>query len=673
MKTSHSLTITPGSPTLFGATPTATGINFAVAAKDAQHLSLCLFEEQHPPSLMCELPLDPILHRTGHIWHIHVAGLPSHFLYGYRASSFADEHPKLLLDPYAKLLFSHSRWGESGQPNYCPLGKVAPPPPFDWQGDRPLERPMKELIIYEMHIRGFTQHPSSQTESAGTFLGVIEKIPHLLALGVNAVEILPVHEFNEEEVRRFQLDTDENLTNYFGYSTVSFFSLMNRYAGDSHPVYAFKTMVRELHKAGIEVLLDVVYNHTCEGNASGPTLSFRGLDKHAYYLLDEKGGDLNYSGCGNTLNANHPLTRKLIFDSLHYFVTEMHVDGFRFDLASIFSRGQTGAVLAAASLVEALAQDSLLAHTKLIAEAWDAAGLYQVGHFYPGKRWSEWNGHFRDIVRRFINGTPHLKGRFATALCGSQDLYGWGGRSPTCSINFVTAHDGFSLRDLVSYNAKHNLSNGENNRDGSDQNDSWNCGEEGETDNKKILALRNRQMRNFITALMVSQGVPMVVMGDEYGHTRLGNNNPWCQDNILNWFLWDELEAQEGFFRFFRSMIHFRKRHSFLSRDRFLESADIAWHGLNPLKPEWDVDNHFVAFTLNDKGSPLLYIAFNAASVGQTVHIPPPAPHRHWEWVVNTFNPSPEDFYDEGSRPLVTSLTYHMPSYSAIILKTSSS
>ncbi len=504
-----------------------------------------------------------------------------------------------------------------------------------------------------MHVRGFTRDDSSKVQHPGTYLGLIEKIPYLKELGVNAVELLPIHEFNEKEAVQINPLTKQKLCNYFGYSTVNFFSPMNRYASQSNQDKAlieFKTMVRELHKNGIEVILDVVYNHTFEGNHQGPVLSFRGFDAPAYYMIDAQGNYLNFSGVGNTVNCNHPVSWELILQSLRYWVTEMHVDGFRFDLASILTRGENGAPLAYPPMVEAISRDPILSHTKLIAEAWDAGGLYQVGGFYHGTRWSEWNGKYRDVVRRFIKGTPGHKMAFATALCGSQDLYGWG-RAPICSVNFITAHDGFSLADLVTYNEKHNESNGEENRDGFDHNDSWNCGIEGHSLNKKIVNLRERQIRNFHFALMISQGIPMVLMGDEYAHTRHGNNNTWCQDNELNWFLWNRLDIRPGFNRFFRSLIQFRKDHPLLKRETFLEDKDITWHGITPDKPEWGNENHLVAFTLNSDQGPDIYIAFNAGHILQTLTIPPAGTGKNWFWVVNTYNTSPEDFFDEGHRP----------------------
>lgn len=673
-QTSNDLQISKGMPYPFGTTALQEGINFAIYVKDAQKVSLCLFDENNPTTPVKEIELDPREHKTGDVWHIHLKGLAPFMVYNYRVTPTQPENTSyLLLDPYAKAVASDPIWNSRPTEPYRPLGKVIEGSTFDWQGDKLPQIPVQDLILYEMHVRGFTQDPSSEVAHPGTYLGIVEKIPYLKELGINALEVLPIHEFNEKEAMQVHPKTKQKMVNYFGYSTVNFFAPMNRYASQSiqdQAVIEFKTMVRELHKAGIEVILDVVYNHTFEGNHEGPVSSFRGLDKHAYYMIDAQGNYLNFSGCGNTFNANHPVTRELILNSLRYWVTEMHVDGFRFDLASILTRAENGAPLGNPPLVEAISLDPILSQTKLIAEAWDAGGLYQVGGFYPGNRWSEWNGRYRDVVRRFIKGTADHKTAFATALCGSQDLYGWG-REPTCSVNFVTAHDGFSLADLVTYNDKHNMENGENNRDGFDHNDSWNCGIEGHSSNKKIVYLRERQIRNFHLALMISQGIPMILMGDEYAHTRHGNNNTWCQDNELNWFLWNHLETRPGFYRFFRALINFRKNHPLLGRTSFLDDQDITWHGLAPSNPDWGNDNRFVAFTLNypaDQG-PALYIAFNAAHQSQTADIPPAGHGKNWRWVVNTHNPSPDDFFDEDQRKPLIAYHHRIPAYTAILLE----
>ncbi len=657
----------------FGTHHVENGVNFAIYIKDAEKVSLCLFDERNREQILFEKELEGE-NRTGYVWHAFITDLPKVFAYGYRVKLKDQEETHLLLDPYARNLTSDEKWHDepAEHPDYHPLGKVAKDH-FDWEGDKHLNLPMHELVIYEMHVRGFTRDPSSRVQHPGTYKGVIEKIPYLIDLGINVVELMPVFEFNEQEALHKNPETHKKLHNYFGYSTVSFFAPMNRYASEvsgNAAVNEFKEMVKALHKNGIEVILDVVFNHTAEGNGQGPVLSFKGLDKKAYYMINGDGNYLNFSGCGNTFNCNHPVTREFIIAALRYWATEMHVDGFRFDLASIFNRAEDGTPLDNAPLVEAISRDPVLSTRKLIAEAWDAGGLYQVGHFYPRiPVWSEWNGKYRDTVRSFIKGISGQKNAFAGVLSASHDLYG-NGRSPASSINFITAHDGFSLADLVSYNEKHNLENGEENRDGMDQNDSWNCGAEGITTNRKVIHLRKKQIRNYHFALMISQGVPMLLMGDEYAHSRNGNNNTWCQDNELNWFLWGDLQERQGFFRFYKSLIHFRKSQPLLQRATFFGENDVVWHGITPDNPEWDQDNHFVAFTLNHPdGQPGLYIAFNASHVYHNVTIPSLAEGKFWRWVVNTNNPSPEDFYDEEQVKELEGQQYRMPPYSSIMLQ----
>ena len=500
----------------FGATAQGEGVNFAIYVNGADKVSLCFFEENKLDQPFHEIELK---HKTGDVWHAFIKGLPPVFAYAYRVVlSSQKEVSHLLLDPYAKCIASEPKWHDqtNHEAVYRPLGKVTQNSTFDWGDDTPLHIPMKDLIIYEMHVRGFTRDPSSKIQHPGTYKGIIEKIPYLKDLGVNALELLPLHEFNEQEVLHVNPETKQKLHNYFGYSTVNFFSPMNRYASRTEGDQAlneFKSMVKELHKNGIEVILDVVFNHTFEGNEKGPVASYKGLDAKAYYMINDQGNYLNFSGCGNTFNCNHPITRELIIDALRYWVLEMHVDGFRFDLAPILNRAADGTPLDNAPLVEAISHDPILASTRLIAEAWDPGGLYQVGKFAPKDiNWFEWNGKYRDVVRCFIKGTAQQKKVFAGVISGSQDIYG--SRSPTSSINFITAHDGFSLADLVSYNEKHNHLNGEENRDGLNNNDSWNCGHEGETDSKKVINLRKKQVRNFHLALMISLGVPMILMGD---------------------------------------------------------------------------------------------------------------------------------------------------------------
>lgn len=639
------------------------GINFAIFSKKS-HALLCLLNKINHEVLF-EILLDETFNRTGNVWHICIHDLPENLAYAFRFYDKEDSR-QLLVDPYAKQISSHPIWGNID--HYNPLGVVTPLTDFDWENDRHPHIPEQNLILYEMHVRGFTHHKSSGVKNPGTFLGVIEKIPYLLDLGVNAIELLPIQEFNECENLRTNPFNEERLYNYWGYSSVNFFSPMNRYSTKPENVLQeFKTMVKELHKNGIEIFLDVVFNHTAEGGVEGPILSFKGIDIPTYYLLNSQQGYQDFSGCGNTVNCNHPNVHELILNCLRYWVGEMHVDGFRFDLASILMRDMKGEPLQLSPLVEAISLDPILSKTKLVAEPWDAVGLYQVGTFYPDDRWGEWNGKYRDTIRNFIKGTPGTVGKFATRICGSQDLYHQ--KSPNCSYNFITIHDGFTLEDLVSYNQKHNIPNGEENRDGSNFNDSWNCGAEGFTNDEKIKTLRERQKRNFHLVLMLSQGIPMLLMGDEYGHTKKGNNNTWCQDNELNWFLWDSLSDNLDFYRFYRSLIHFRRNHKVLMQGRFLTEKDIQWHGEIPLKANWEKDSQFLAFTLFDLEEKYdLYAAFNAQNKKVRVEIPTPAnPSRGWCWIVNTANAHPDDFFE--IPPRIESNTHIMPPYSSILLK----
>lgn len=667
-----------GFPFPFGATKHPNGINFALFSKHAIAISLCLFEpgEERP---FIEIPLDPKTHRTGDVWHIFVFDLPDETRYGYRVDGPYNprkglhfDNRNILLDPYCRLVDSSHIWSSSPQkdPSHIQKGIVYPTEPFHWGEDTHPNIPLKELIIYEMHVRGFTQDPSSEVTYPGSFLGIIEKIPYLKELGINAIELMPIQEFNERENILTHPTTGEALFQYWGYSTVNFFSPMVKYgSGKSSVINEFKSLVKELHQHGIEVILDVVFNHTAEGSEGGPTLSFRGIENSVYYMLSPEGRYYNFSGCGNTFNCNNPIVRELIRDSLRYWVKEMHVDGFRFDLASILTRGPDGAPLKLPPLIEAITDDPILANTKLIAEAWDAAGLYQIGTFPAMGVWAEWNGIYRDNVRNFIKGTEGLAGAFATRISGSEDLYGKG-RSPAHSINFITAHDGFTLADQVSYNQKHNRDNGENNRDGANNNDSWNCGVEGATTHPKILALRQRQMRNFHLVLMVSQGVPMILMGDEYGHTKLGNNNSWSHDSRLNWFQWDTLAKNQDFFRFYKLAIAFRKTHPVLFRSKFLRTGDVIWYDKEAASMDWSTIGSFVAFTLPD---PIyrydLYVAFNAHHRPVAIKIPPSKNHHPWLCIIDTSKTPPHDIVDEAMATELGRLAYTLPAYSALLLK----
>ncbi len=673
----ESYRLEPGSPAPFGVSHTPEGVNFALYSKYASEVILCLFNYDTLDPI-CEIPFDINSNKTGDVWHGLIHGIPERVCYGYRLKKskgklykryFNQEH--IILDPYAKALKTSSTWGDREFP-YSPLGALQPPDEFDWEGDKPLNIPLNELVVYEMHVRGFTCDSSSQVQHNGTYLGIIEKIPHLVDLGVNAIELLPIFEFNECEYNRFNPISGKQLQNYWGYSTVNFFSPMNRYATGNdlgQALKEFKQMVKELHKNGIEVILDVVFNHTAEGNEEGPIYSFKGIDCGSYYIVDQKYKHQNFSGCGNTFNCNHPVVREFIKSCLQYWVTEMHVDGFRFDLATVFMRGNHGEPLSKPPIIDGLSEDPILANTKLIAEPWDAGGLYSLGGFSPDtNRWSEWNDKYRDSVRRFIKGDRGEKRSFAIRLCGSDDVFNHD-RSPTRSVNFITSHDGFTLSDLVSYNTKDNTSNSENDQDGHPHNISWNCGEEGHTDNVEVIALRERQKRNFHLALMVSQGIPMLLMGDEYGHTRYGNNNSWCQDSELNWFLWDSINTNSGFYRFYKELIHFRKRHPILHRDNYLSEEDVDWHGTIPFQPNWEGDTQFIAYTLKDTNSEYqLYIAFSMHHQEIECQIPETEGEQQWKMIVNTSNPVPEDYIDEAHAPIV-SKSIKMQAHSAILLK----
>lgn len=667
--------ISCGSPYPFGVTKYSEGLNFSLFSKHATEVSLCFFKPEESLPFI-EIPLDPEKNKTGNVWHLFIREIPLKYHYGYRITGPYNpltghyfDNRKILLDPYAKQVVSSIPWGNGKQKesHFIHKGVIYPFELFDWEGDIHPKIPPAELVIYEMHVRGFTQDHSSKVENRGTFLGIIEKIPYLKSLGVNAIELMPIHAFNEQENVRSHPKTGEPLYNYWGYSTINFFSPMNGYAtGKYHILNEFKMLVKALHAHGIEIILDVVYNHTAEGNQSGPLISFKGLENSIYYMLAPNGEYYNFSGCGNTFNCNHPVVRELIRDSLRYWVTEMHVDGFRFDLASILARSHDGIPLANPPLIEAITMDPILANTKLIAEAWDAGGLYQVGSF-PGKGvWAEWNGKYRDDLRSFIKGSDGAVGSFATRLSGSEDLYGKG-RLCINSINFITCHDGFTLADLVSYNEKHNLINGEENRDGDNNNLSWNCGIEGPTDHPDIIALRERQRKNFHVALMVSQGVPMILMGDEYGHTKHGNNNTWAHDSRINWFQWDTLEQNHSFFRFYQMMIAFRKAHPVLTRASFLRSKDVIWHGREPEKADWSSKNRFLACSLPDLANNYtLYIAFNAFFDEITLQLPKGSP---WYRYVYTFLQSPEDILPLEKGALIDSETFTLAPYSALILK----
>lgn len=648
--------IEPGSPVPLGASYNGKGVNFALFMQEPKKIKLVV-QAIDNQSLIFEHEIEQF---SGQIGHIFLSGLPDSFIYFYQLDN------ERILDPYAKGLITPHDWSDTTP--YQPKGYFSNKTEFDWESDKRPDIKNEDLIIYEMHIRGFTEDPSSEVKSPGTYLGLIEKIDYLKSLGINAVEVLPVNEFNPHEYPNPASPFFGKIMQYWGYSAVSYFTLMNRYASGKEydaAVKEFKQMVKKLHEAGIEVILDMVFNHTAE---FGQGTSFEKLGKETYYILDEKGEHTNFTGCGNTLNCNQPVVIELILASLRYLVTEMHVDGFRFDLAPIFYRGTDGAPLALPPILEFITKDPVLQNIKLIAEPWDASGLQKSGSFKELSRWSEWNAYYRDGVRKFIMGNPEAKKEFATRIAGSDDLYSK--ESPQKSINFVTCHDGFSLNDLVSYNGKHNLANGEENRDGTDNNLSWNCGAEGDTNDPGIIDLRLRQMRNFHLALMLSQGIPMIRMGDEYGHTKQGNNNTWCQDNALNWFQWHKLTEKEEFHRFYSGLIHFRNENSFLKQTGFLSPDVLEWHGKVPSEPNFDSNEAFLAFTLKDpQNGQELYAAFNARNEPATVQFPKCPEGKIWAWIANSSTPLSKDYYEKEKKlETCSGESFEMLPYSSLAL-----
>jgi len=696
-----------------GASLTNDGINFAVFSRNATAVTLIVFESTDPNSSWKEIPLDKRGNKTGNIWHCFVRGLGAGTCYLYRADGpyFPEKgqrfNPyKVLLDPYAKALTDISNWDYSKCSGYDPVqpgrdltysyeDDIAHQPRcividnnFDWQGDTPLNYPLRFSVIYETHVKGLTAHSSSKVQYPGTYRGVIEKIPYFKDLGVTSLEFLPVQEFNENETPRVNPRTGEKLKNYWGYSTVAFFAPKGSYAADRTPggqVREFKEMVRELHKAGLEVILDIVFNHTAEGNEQGPTFSFRGLDNSIYYILNENRRYYqNYSGCGNTMNCNHPVVRSFIMDCLRYWVIEMHVDGFRFDLGSILGRDQHGNVMENPPTLERIAEDPVLNSTKIIAEAWDAGGAYQVGWF-PGGRWAEWNDKFRDNVRRYWRSDPKETRYFATRISGSSDLYLRDGRKPFHSINFITSHDGFTLKDLVSYNGKHNEDNGEDNRDGGNYNLSYNYGIEGTTGDPLIKNIREKQIKNYFASLLISLGTPMILGGDEFGRTQNGNNNAYCQDNDISWYNWSLLEQNKDLYRFVKEMIAFRLRHPGFMRPEFYTGRegsynaipDISWYDDRGESPDWDNIGYFLALrvdgsraeTLADRDDNDFYIIFNASLDVQPFVLASPPAKKEWFRFLDTGLQPPNDILAAGNDKVLPSQhTYPVKARSMVIL-----
>ncbi|NEX22138.1 glycogen debranching protein GlgX [Thiorhodococcus mannitoliphagus] len=626
--------VRPGNWDFAGATVMEGGVNFCVFSRYAEKMQLMLFEGEDSPDAYEVIQLDPRTNRTFFFWHIFVEGLPHGTLYNWRADGHADtretgsrlDRDKALLDPWATTI-STRLWDREAacrpgdNVNTAMRGQVVSDD-YDWEGDAPLHIPLNEAVIYELHVGGFTRHPSSGVAHPGTYEGIIEKIPYLQDLGITHVELMPVMAFDPKDVP--PKTAKMGLENYWGYSTHSFFAPHPGFAiRAAHARDEFRDMVKAFHKAGIGIILDVVFNHTAEGGEEGPVISFKAFGNEVFYHLDfdDRRRYRDYTGCGNTMNCNHPMVTRFLIDAILYWVQHMHVDGFRFDLASALARGEDGNPQYHAPVLWAIELSPSLSRAHIIAEAWDAAGLYQVGDF-PGYRWAEWNGRYRDVIRAFVRGDPGLVAEVATRIAGSSDLYEPRGRLPVSSINFVTCHDGFTLCDLVSYNHKHNLANGEDNRDGHDHNLSWNCGSEGPTDDPGIQALRRRQARNFISILMLSQGVPMLLAGDEVFRSKQGNNNTYCQNNELSWSDWDLVEKNKDMLEFMRAMIALRRRHPSLMRDRFLTGkpergqalADITWHGVGLEQPQWDDPaSHALAFTLAAKGEdePPMHVMLN--------------------------------------------------------------
>ena len=657
-----------GSPYPLGATPDATGVNFSLFSGNATAVELLLFRSHNDPEPFQTIQLNPQINKTFHFWHTYVRNLRPGTHYAYRMdgpSETAAGHrfnpKKVLIDPYAKAN-TNSLWkradacGQDDNLTTSMRSVVIDTARYDWEGDEPLKRPMEDAIIYELHASGFTKSPSSKVKHPGTFSGIIEKIPYLKELGVTAVELLPVFDFDETEALR-TVD-GKPLTNFWGYSTLGFFAPQCAYCvspESGQHLREFRDMVKALHRVGIEVILDVVFNHTDEGNQDGPVYCFKGIDNRVYYFLvpGDKRFYFDYSGCGNTFNCNHPIVQKLIVDSLRYWVREAHVDGFRFDEGSILSRGEDGNPLPHPPVVWQIELDDQLADSKVIAEAWDAAGLYQIGHF-PGDRWSEWNGRYRDDIRRFVKGDPGLVGAVASRLAGSADIYQSQGELPVNSINFITCHDGFTLNDLVSYNHKHNEANGEGNRDGINDNLSWNCGVEGESADPAVESLRQRQIKNFAAILLLSRGVPMFVAGDEIRRTQKGNNNAYCQDNEISWFDWELVERNRDLFRFWKRMIQFRKDHSILRSREFFSGEinerglpDVSWHGCKLNSPGWsDPDARTLAMTLAgfSRGEDI-HVMLNMYCEALDFEVPQ-VDGRSWFKIVDTAAPTPNDIVD---------------------------
>jgi glycogen operon protein len=677
-----------GQSSPLGVTLHSNGANFSVYSKRATGIELLLFDSADDAKPRRVIPIDPITNRTYHYWHVFAPGVKAGQIYGYRVAGRFDpthgmrfDSGKVLLDPYGLGVVIPESYGRDSArkrgDNTATAMKsvVADPHTYDWEGDTPLCRPSSQTIIYEMHVRGFTRDSSSGVakKSRGTFSGVIEKIAYLKALGVTALELMPVFQFDPQ-------DSPPGKVNYWGYAPVSFFAPHHAYSSRKDPLGPldeFRDMVKALHRAGIEVILDVVFNHTAEGDHAGPTLSFRGFDNLTYYILEQdRSRYANYSGTGNTLNANHPIVRRMILDSLRYWVKEMHVDGFRFDLAAILERDESGQLIPNPPVLWDIESDPELAGTKLIAEAWDAAGLYEVGRFI-GDSWKEWNGRFRDDVRSFFRGEEGSVTRFADRLLGSPAIYGHKQREAEQSVNFVTCHDGFTINDLVSYNNKHNEANGENNRDGTNDNRSWNCGVEGPTEELAVEKLRNRQVKNFLAVTMLSVGMPMMLMGDEVRRTQGGNNNAYCQDYETSWFDWGLLAKHKDVHRFVtlintrRRLREFEPENRRICLNQLLRRANWSWNGIKVGQPDWSATSHTIALTVEiRKEKMLVHLIMNAYWQPLDFELPrlestSENPWRRW---IDTALDSPHDIVEWETADQVPGHNYRAESRSVVML-----
>ena len=685
--------VIPGCKYPPGATSDPKGTNFCIFSRHATGVELLLYDGPESRDAFQVISLHHQVNRTFFFWHVYVVGLPVGTCYTWRVDGPDDtsvsgcrfNKDKELLDPWARAV-TDNMWDRrqaclpGANSGTAMRGMVVSDKGYDWEGDQLLHHPAENAIIYEFHVGGFTRHGSSGVCHPGTYSGVIEKIPYLKDMGITAVELLPVMAFDEQDVP--QGPWEKELKNYWGYSTHSFYS--------PHPGYCitplagthgreFRDMVKALHKADISVVLDVVFNHTAEGGADGPLINFKGFANSGSYHLEPWDRSIyrDYTGCGNTVNCNHPLVARFIVECLEYWVREMHVDGFRFDLASVLARGMDGNPDYYAPVVWSIEYSDVLARTGLIAEAWDAGGLYQVGGF-PGFRWAEWNGRYRDVIRQFVKGDRGLIGEVATRLCGSSDLYEPAGRLPINSINFITCHDGFTLWDLVSYNMKHNEANCEGNRDGSNENHSWNCGAEGETNDLEILSLRRRQAKNFMAIFLLSHGVPMILAGDEVLRSQHGNNNCYCQNNEMSWFDWRLIEQNKDMFRFVREMIGFRKRHSCLMRRWFVTGLkqdtyrfpDITWHGYRLNQPLWgDANARLLAYTLGTAAEEEdLHVILNMSDESPDIELPPVSGQK-WFQAVDTWFPSPDDIRKPAHQKPVRGNSYRVHPRSVVVLE----